>query len=202
MKSQQNQGGLTEGLVNPEPRNSEKPESPSQFEWKEINYVLHNGKKQVLFDAFGTVKKGEICALIGSSGAGKTTLLNVLAHKIKSSTGKVTGEFSFDGIKIKAAGDLKRFASYLRQEDFFHPTMTPREVLKFALDMTSSMPKEQKLAKIEETLGQLNLMKCADSPVVVCLSRSETLNPKGFLEVRKDVFPWRSSLSGIQLFYF
>lgn len=165
MKSQARDGTLKQALVDGEPRISEKPNTPGQFEWKEINYVLHKQSKQVLFDAFGTVKKGEICALIGSSGAGKTTLLNVLAHKIKTSTGKVTGEFSFDGIRIKQGEDLKRFAAYLRQDDFFHPNMTPREVLQFALDLTSTAPQAEKKLKIEETLGQLNLSKCADSRV-------------------------------------
>lgn len=167
MKSQGRDRNLKQALVDGESRTSEKPDTPAQFEWKEINYVLHKQSKQVLFDAFGTVKKGEICALIGSSGAGKTTLLNVLAHKIKASTGKVTGEFSFDGIRIKHGEDLKRFAAYLRQDDFFHPNMTPREVLQFALDLTSTAPQAEKKLKIEETLAQLNLSKCADSRVAL-----------------------------------
>lgn len=189
-------------LVNGEQRPSEKPESPSQFEWKEINYVLHKDNKQVLFDSFGTVKKGEICALIGSSGAGKTTLLNVLAQKIKSNTGKVTGELSFDGIKIKNAEDLKRFSAYLRQDDFFHPNMTPREVLQFALDLTSTIPQAQKKLKIEETLAQLNLNKCADSRVKIHKYRLGTLNLKVYLVARKDDYQWLSNSSVNQRFYF
>ncbi len=202
MKSEGKQNTLKQGLVDGEQTKSEKPESPSQFEWKEINYVLHKDNKQVLFDAFGTVKKGEICALIGSSGAGKTTLLNVLAQKIKSKIGKVSGEFSFDGIKIKTAEELKRFAAYLRQDDFFHPNMTPREVLQFALDLTSTISQDLKKAKIEDTLAQLNLTKCADSRVMVLKCRLGTLNQKVFQAARKDGSPWLWSLLVIQQFYF
>jgi ABC-type glutathione transport system ATPase component len=202
MKTQGKAQTLKQPLTDGEQRSSEKPDSPSQFEWKEINYVLHKGNKQVLFDAFGTVKKGEICALIGSSGAGKTTLLNVLAHKIKSNTGRVTGEFSFDGIKIKTAEELKRFAAYLRQDDFFHPNMTPRQVLQFALDLTSTIPQVQKKLKIEDTLAQLNLSKCADSRVVLHNIRLGTLNPKVYRAVRKDGFQWLSSSSVIQPSFF
>lgn len=138
---------------------------PTVFEWKHLNYVLKKNKKQVLFDAFGTVKKGEITALIGSSGAGKSTLLNVLAHKTHASTGKVTGMICFEGKQIPYAGELKKYSSYLRQEDIFHVNLTPREVLTFSLNMTSNEPAAVKAKKIKDTLQQLNLEKCADSRI-------------------------------------
>ena len=138
---------------------------PRVFEWKYLNYVLNKNKRQVLKDSFGTVRKGEITALIGSSGAGKTTLLNVLAHKIHPSGGKVTGMICFDGKQIPGARELKKYASYLRQEDIFHSNLTPREVLTFALDLTSSEPAHIKRSKVNETLRQLNLEKCANSRI-------------------------------------
>ena len=138
---------------------------PKVFEWKHLNYVLHKSKKQVLFDAFGTVRKGEITALIGSSGAGKSTLLNALAHKIKSNTGKISGMICFDGKQIPSAGELKKYASYLRQEDIFHINLTPREVLKFSLNLTSNDSEAEKTRRVNETLKQLNLDKCADSRI-------------------------------------
>lgn len=138
---------------------------PTVFEWKHLNYVLKKNKKQVLFDAFGTVKKGEITALIGSSGAGKSSLLNVLAHKTHSSNGKISGMICFDGKPIASGGELKKYASYLRQEDIFHVNLTPRQILTFSLNMTSNEPEEVKKRKINEMLKQLNLEKCADSRV-------------------------------------
>lgn len=138
---------------------------PTVFEWKHLNYVLKSNKKQVLYDAFGTVRKGEITALIGSSGAGKSTLLNVLAHKIHSNTGKVTGMICFDGKQIPHANELKKYSSYLRQEDIFHVNLTPRQVLSFSLSMTSNESTAIKNKKINETLRQLNLEKCADSRI-------------------------------------
>lgn len=159
---------LTKKLVNQEAEevdNARRLAYPTVFEWKHLNYVLSKNKKQVLYDAFGTVKKGEITALIGSSGAGKSTLLNVLAHKIHSSTGKVSGMICFEGKQIPSASELKKYSSYLRQEDIFHINLTPRECLTFALNMTSNEPEAVKKKKIAETLKQLNLEKCADSRI-------------------------------------
>lgn len=140
-------------------------EYPTAFEWKHLNYVLHKSKKQVLYDAFGTVKKGELCALIGSSGAGKSTLLNVLAHKVHSWSGKVSGMICLDGKQITSSSELKKYSSYLRQEDIFHPNLTPREVLSFALDMASNESNKVKDYKVNEMIEQLNLTKCADSRI-------------------------------------
>ena len=159
---------LTKPLVDKEVEEADKRRRlayPTIFEWKHLNYVLKKNKKQVLYDAFGTVRKGEITALIGSSGAGKSTLLNVLAHKIPSNTGKVTGMICFDGKQIPQASELKKYSSYLRQEDIFHVNLTPRQVLSFSLNMTSNEPDAVKTKKINETLRQLNLEKCADSRI-------------------------------------
>lgn len=138
---------------------------PSSFEWRNLNYILKQNNKQVLFDAFGTVKKGEIVALIGSSGAGKTTLLNVLAHKVHTWKGTVSGQRCLEGEEIKSAAQLKIYSSYLRQEDIFHVNLTPREVLTFALNMTSYASALIKKKRVNETLQQLNLEKCADSRI-------------------------------------
>lgn len=147
---------------------TEKKSSPDQLEWKELNYLINQPiKKHIIHNAFGTVKKGEICALIGSSGAGKTTLLNLLAHKIVGTQDqKITGEFSFDGMRIKSAAEMKAFSSFLRQEDFFHHNLTPREVLKFVLDLTSKEDEQIKREKVNFSLQQLNLLRCADSRVL------------------------------------
>lgn len=138
---------------------------PGSFEWQHLNYTIHKNNKQVLYDAFGTIKKGELMALIGSSGAGKSTLLNVLAHKVHSWTGKVTGMICMDGKQIASKSELTKYSSYLRQEDIFHVNLTPREVLTFALDMTSNETKVKKDAKVNEMLKELNLLKCADNRI-------------------------------------
>jgi ABC-type multidrug transport system ATPase subunit len=159
---------LTKRLVSPEINADDlnrRLAYPQAFEWRDLNYVIHKNKKQVLYEAFGTVKKGEITALIGSSGAGKSTLLNVLAHKTQSSMGKATGVICFDGKPIPSARELKKFSSYLRQEDIFHVNLTPREVLMFSLNMISNESAQVKANKINETLKQLNLEKCADSRI-------------------------------------
>ena len=79
---------------------------------------------------------GELLALMGPSGCGKTTLLNVLAHR--SSGAKVMGESYVNGAKVDAAS-FGRMTSYVEQEDALIGSLTVRETLKFAADL--SLPK-------------------------------------------------------------
>ena len=57
------------------------------------------GKKTILNDISGSMKGGEVCALMGPSGAGKTSLLNVLAGRVRT-RGKVQvdGNILLDGM--------------------------------------------------------------------------------------------------------
>ena len=126
---------------------------------------MKSKNKQVLHQAFGTVKKGEMYAIIGSSGAGKTTLLNVLAFKANSKVGTVEGRICLDGVPVKSRSELYKVSSYLRQDDVFYPQMTPREALQFHMNMVSDDPARVKSSKINHLLSSMNLAKCADSKV-------------------------------------
>ena len=135
------------------------------FEWKNLDYTLPApASKRILTGAFGTVKAGEICALIGSSGAGKTTLLKVLAGKAKG--GLVQGDLYFQGREVSKRMDtVRRNSGYLRQEDIFHVNLTPREVLRFTLDVSQRLSPKQKDEKVGRMLKEFNLDKCADSRI-------------------------------------
>lgn len=76
---------------------------------------------------------GELLALMGPSGCGKTTLLNVLAHR--SAGAKVMGESYVNGAKVDTAS-FGRMTSYVEQEDALIGSLTVRETLKFAADLS------------------------------------------------------------------
>jgi ABC-type multidrug transport system ATPase subunit len=76
---------------------------------------------------------GELVALMGPSGCGKTTLLNVLARR--SSGAKVLGDSYVNGVKVDAAS-FGRMTSYVEQEDALIGSLTVRETLKFAADLS------------------------------------------------------------------
>ena len=135
----------------------------ASFEWKNLDYILPAPiNKQVLTGGFGTVRPGEMCALIGSSGAGKTTLLKALAGKTRG--GVLQGEIYFHGKEITRNFELlRKHSGYLRQEDIFHVNLTPREVLRFTLDVGQVMSSKEKDDKVASMLKEFNLEKCADS---------------------------------------
>lgn len=53
-------------------------------------------KIEILQGVWGSVKQGEILAIMGSSGAGKTTLLNALSGRLRKSEGIAFSGRQFD----------------------------------------------------------------------------------------------------------
>lgn len=147
-------------------QHSQKGSDQAEYlEWRDLSFTIQSGK-QILKSSFGRVNSGELTALVGASGAGKTTLLNVLAERYPTSQGSAQGQIYFSGELIgHRNGFLKKYSAYLRQQDFFYPNLTPREVLYFALDMISRESRDKKLQKIEGILTNLNLLACADSKI-------------------------------------
>lgn len=74
-------------------------------------------------------------ALLGPSGCGKTTLLNVLARREASSGAKVQGEMFVNGGKVDRR-QFQRMSSYVEQEDALIGSLTVKETMKFAADLS------------------------------------------------------------------
>ncbi|KAJ5564363.1 hypothetical protein N7513_000605 [Penicillium frequentans] len=142
--------------------------SVSQFSWSGLNVTVKDRQtkepRDLIHDISGDVRQGELVALMGPSGCGKTTLLNVLARRPATSGAKVTGETYVNGATIES-GAFGRITSYVEQEDALIGSMTVRETLKFAADLSlpSSVSKRQRMERIRTLLEAFGIQKQADS---------------------------------------
>ncbi|KAJ7136060.1 ABC-2 type transporter-domain-containing protein [Mycena epipterygia] len=150
------------------PEDVKIPAQKKIFLWKDVCYdiKLKDGSDRRLLDHVdGWVKPGTLTALMGVSGAGKTTLLDVLATR--TTMGFVSGEMLVNGRQRDQS--FQRKTGYVQQQDLHLATATVRESLVFSalLRQHKSIPKEEKLAYVEEVLALLEMESYASAVVGV-----------------------------------
>src|SRR4029077_9129172 len=80
------------------------------------------------------VTRGELVCVMGASGSGKSTLLRVLAGQLQ----RTSGEVILNGQSLYSSLDaLKRYISYMPQQDAFDEHLTIGENLQFAAAIRS-----------------------------------------------------------------
>ncbi|KUI69409.1 ABC transporter CDR4 [Cytospora mali] len=139
----------------------------SVFHWKDVCYEvkIKNETRQILDHVDGWVKPGTLTALMGVSGAGKTTLLDCLADR--TSMGVITGDMLVDGHPRDHS--FQRKTGYVQQQDLHLQTTTVREALNFSalLRQPEHVPREEKLAYVDEVIKLLDMDEYADAVVGV-----------------------------------
>ncbi|GAB0134009.1 ZEB2-regulated ABC transporter 1 [Epichloe bromicola] len=142
-------------------------EQTSVFQWHDVCYdvKIKNETRRILDHVDGWVKPGTLTALMGVSGAGKTTLLDCLADR--TSMGVITGEMLVDGRPRDMS--FQRKTGYVQQQDLHLQTTTAREALNFSalLRQPAHVPKEEKLAYVDEVIKLLDMTEYADAVVGV-----------------------------------
>jgi ATP-binding cassette, subfamily G (WHITE), member 2, PDR len=137
------------------------------FSWKDVCYEvkIKGETKRILDHVDGWVKPGTLTALMGVSGAGKTTLLDALATR--TTMGVVSGEMLVDGKQRDAS--FQRKTGYVQQQDLHLQTSTVREALRFSalLRQPGHIPKDEKVAYVEEVIKLLDMEEYADAVVGV-----------------------------------
>ena len=138
-------------------------EDPVTITMEELSYSVtlkDKTQKELLKDVTGSIKPGQMTALMGPSGAGKSTLLDVIAGR--KQVGTITGDLLFNGKERRK--DFKRICGYVEQKDILLGALTVRLLLLYTarLRLPYSVSEEVKKARVEEVIEQLDLHNCAD----------------------------------------
>lgn len=113
----------------------------------------------ILNNSCGTVRPGEMLAIMGPSGSGKTTLLNSLAG-VPASGLTVEGDVLVGGRKPDAS--FRQRVSYVQQEDSLMGVLTVRETFQYAARLSGVSSAAEQKAMVDDTLTLLGLDVCAD----------------------------------------
>ncbi|KAF8061676.1 hypothetical protein FPV67DRAFT_1509891 [Lyophyllum atratum] len=115
-----------------------------------------NDDKVVLDNVSGSVKAGQMMAILGPSGAGKTTLVEILAGKSKS--GIVLGNVRFPARGGSSETPSPRI-SFVPQQDVLPPTLTVYEALLFAarLRLPENVQDIEKRELVDELMAKLGI---------------------------------------------
>ena len=141
-------------------------DSESIFTWHDVNFSVpyEGGQRQLLNNVRGYAKPGVMIALMGASGAGKSTLLNTLSQRQR--VGVVEGTFLVDGRPLGT--EFQRITGFVEQQDLHDKTATIREAIEFSavLRQDRHIPREEKLAYVDEIIDLLELGEVADALIL------------------------------------
>ncbi|KAJ3983171.1 hypothetical protein F5890DRAFT_1524940 [Lentinula detonsa] len=132
---------------------------PASVHFDDLSYVLNS--KIILSGISGSVKPGQVMAIMGASGAGKSTLLDILARKSKRGT--VGGEILINGRVVDDA-EFRAVTGYVDQEDTLMSTLTVYETVLYSalLRLPREMSEEAKKFRTLETLNELGILGIKD----------------------------------------
>lgn len=135
---------------------------PAQLQFERLKYTLPN--HTLLDNVMGSVKSGQVMAIMGPSGAGKSTLLDILARKQKK--GNVEGRVLINGREVDDA-TFKKVMGFVDQEDTLMPTLTVYETVLYSalLRLPRDMSYEAKNFRTLETMHELGIFGIKDSRI-------------------------------------
>ncbi|HSH38466.1 MAG TPA: ATP-binding cassette domain-containing protein [Chthoniobacterales bacterium] len=128
----------------------------------DLNHRFSNSEVALDGISFG-INRGEMVCVMGASGSGKSTLLKVLGGQIQPTRGQVllNDESLYDNLD-----QLKRYVSYIPQEDAFDEHLTIGENLQFAAAIRSPhLSRRDRTRRLESKLIELGLHERRDSVV-------------------------------------
>ncbi|KAM7253067.1 hypothetical protein ACFE04_025685 [Oxalis oulophora] len=141
---------------------------PIHLKFQDVNYKIpiksvsrSGANEHILNRITGSVRPGEVLALMGPSGGGKTTLLNILSGRIKLNSGTITYNDQ------RYSTSLKRRIGFVMQDDVAFPHLTVKETLTFAalLRLPNTLTKQQKEERAMDIITELGLQRCQNSIV-------------------------------------
>lgn len=135
---------------------------PATLHFSNISYAL--GSRIILDNISGSVKPGQVMAIMGASGAGKSTFLDIIARRRKR--GIVTGKTLVNGRHVSDS-DYKRVVGFVDQEDTLMSTLTVYETILYSalLRLPKDMSLEAKKFRTLETMQELGILNIKDSRI-------------------------------------
>src|SRR3982751_671656 len=137
----------------------------------ELNEVTHRfgsgdlGLEGISFN----VVRGELVCVMGASGSGKSTLLKVLAGQLEPTSGQVllNNQSLYPNLD-----QLRRYISYIPQEDAFDEHLTISENLQFAAAIRSPhLSRRDRTRRLEGKLIELGLSERRDAVVGTAMKK-------------------------------
>ncbi|KAJ7767188.1 hypothetical protein B0H16DRAFT_1789130 [Mycena metata] len=142
---------------------------PATLHFSDLSYTL--GARVLLDNISGTIKPGQVCAIMGASGAGKSTFLDILARKSKR--GQVGGTTYVNGREVRKE-EFKAVTGFVDQEDTLMSTLTVYETVLYSalLRLPREMSLEAKKFRTLETMNELGILGIKDSRIGASGQRS------------------------------
>src|SRR5436309_4747269 len=138
--------------------------------------------------------RGELVCVIGASGSGKSTLLSVLAGQLQPTSGQI---FLNCRSLYLSLDDLKKYISYIPQEDAFDEHLTIGENLQFAAAIRSPhLSRRDRMRRLEAKLVELGLGERRDAVVGAAIKKTLSGGERKRLNIGLDMI----GMSDVYLF--
>ncbi|MFN2542090.1 MAG: ATP-binding cassette domain-containing protein [Chthoniobacterales bacterium] len=163
------------------------------LELRDVTHHFSSGEVGLEGVSF-SVTRGELVCVMGASGSGKSTLLRVLAGQLQPSSGEVilNGQSLYQNLDA-----LKRYVSYIPQEDAFDEHLTIGENLQFAAAIRSPhLSRRDRTRRLEGKLIELGLGERRDAIVGSALQKTLSGGERKRLNIGLDMI----GMSDVYLF--
>ena len=159
----------------------------------EVTHSFGSGATGLEGISFG-LTRGEMVCVMGASGCGKSTLLKVLAGQLQPTSGKI----QLNGRSLYPNLDaLKRYVSYVPQEDAFDEHLTIAENLSFAAAIRSPhLSRRDRMRRLEAKLLELGLGERRDAVVGSAIKKTLSGGERKRLNIGLDMI----GMSDVYLF--
>src|SRR5438270_2722927 len=138
--------------------------------------------------------RGELVCVMGASGSGKSTLLRVLAGQLQPTSGQayLNGRSLYPNLD-----ELKKYVSYIPQEDAFDEHLTIGENLQFAAAIRSPhLSRRDRMRRLEAKLVELGLGERRDAVVGSAVKKTLSGGERKRLNIGLDMI----GMSDVYLF--
>src|SRR6266446_2834658 len=163
------------------------------LEVSEVTHRFSSGGTGLEGNSFA-LTRGELVCVMGASGSGKSTLLRVLAGQLQPTSGQV---FLNGRSLYPSLDDLKKYISYIPQEDAFDEHLTIVENLRFAAAIRSPhLSRRDRMRRLEAKLVELGLGERRDAVVGAAIKKTLSGGERKRLNIGLDMI----GMSDVYLF--